>query len=110
LHVINAEERVAVYRAPASTCAACPSKAACTPHDEGRHIYRPLAEWTETDVGRFHQWLSVVMVGSATTLSLVAIVRSVGRPGTGLVLLVFLVCLAVAWRDVGRLRAAGEDN
>jgi hypothetical protein len=110
LHVINAEERVAVYRAPASSCAACPSKGACTPHDEGRHIYRPLAEWTETDVGRFHQWLSVVMVGSATTLSLVAVVRGVGSPGTGLVLLVFLVCLAVAWRDVARLRAGGEDD
>ena len=65
LHLIDSDERVAVYRAPASTCAECPSKAACTPHDEGRHIYRPLAEWAETDVGQFHRWLSLLMAGSA---------------------------------------------
>jgi hypothetical protein len=106
LHVINPAERVAVYRAAASTCADCPSKAACTPHDEGRHIYRPLAEWAETDVGRFHQCLSLVMAGSATTLTLIAIVRWLGRPGTGLLLLVFVVALAVAWRDAGRLRVS----
>ena len=106
LHVINSSERVAVYRAPASSCAKCPSKAACTPHDEGRHIYRPLAEWAETDVGRFHQWLSVVMAGSATALSLVALVRFAGEPGTGLLVLVFAGSLAVAWRDAWRLRAS----
>jgi hypothetical protein len=110
LHVINADERVAVYRAPASTCADCPSKAACTPHDEGRHIYRPLAEWAETDVGRFHQWLSLLMAGSATALSMVAIVRWAGEPGTGLLLLVFVVSLAVAGRDARRLFAGREDD
>ena len=110
LHVIDSDERVAVYRAPASSCADCPSKATCTPHDEGRHIYRPLAEWAETDVGRFHQWLSVVMAGSATALSLVAIVRWAGRPGTGLLVLVFVVSLAVAWRDARKLCAGREDD
>ena len=110
LHVIDSVERVAVYRAPASSCADCPSKAACTPHEEGRHIYRPLAEWAETDVGRFHQWLSVVMAGSATALSLVTIVRWAGRPGTGLLVLVYGVGVAVVWRDVRRLRAGREDD
>jgi hypothetical protein len=110
LHVIDPDERVAVYRAPASTCAACPSKAACTPHDEGRHIYRPLAEWAETDVGRFHQWLSVFMAGSAMAMSLVAMVRWAGRPGTGLLILVFLVSLAVAWRDSWKLYACREGH
>ena len=103
LHVIDSDERVAVYRAPASSCAECPSKADCTPHDEGRHVYRPLAEWAETDVGRFHQWLSVVMAGSATALSLIALVRWVGRPGAGLLVLVFVVSLALVWRDAGSL-------
>lgn len=110
LHVIDLAERVAVYHAPASSCADCPSKAACTPHEEGRHIYRPLAEWAETDVGRFHQWLSVVMAGSATALSLIAIVRWAGRPGTGLLVLVFVVSFAVAWRDAWRLCARREDG
>src|SRR5262249_14313511 len=53
LHVIDRDERVAVYRAPAASCASCPHKAICTRHDGGRHIYRPLAVWAETDVGRF---------------------------------------------------------
>ena len=110
LHVIDSDERVAVYRAPASTCAECPSKATCTPHDAGRHIYRPLAEWAETDVGRFHQWLSLFMAGSATALSLVAIVRWAGRPGTGVLVLVFVVALGVAWRDARKLWACRKDN
>jgi hypothetical protein len=110
LHVIDADERVAVYRAPASTCAECPSKAVCTPHDEGRHIYRPLAEWAETDVGRFHQWLSLFMAGSATALSLIAIVSWAGRPGTGLLVLVFVVSLAVVCRDAWRLCVCREDD
>jgi hypothetical protein len=110
LHLIDHEERVAVYRAPASTCADCPSKAACTPHEEGRHIYRPLAEWAETDVGRFHQWLSLVMAGGATALSVIALVRWAGRPGTGLLVLVFVVSLALTWRDVGRLRSGRMDD
>ena len=109
LHVIDSNSRVAVYRAPASSCADCPSKAACTPHDEGRHIYRPLAEWAETDVGRFHQWLSIFMAGSATVLSLVAILRFAGRPGIGLLAVVFVVSLTVAWRDAWKLRAWEED-
>ena len=50
-----------------------PEKARCTPHDDGRHIYRPLAAWAETDVGRFHQWLSLFMAGSVAALSLVAL-------------------------------------
>jgi hypothetical protein len=108
LHVIDPDKWVAVYRAPASTCAECPSKGACTPHDEGRHIYRPLAEWAETDVGRFHQWLSLLMAGSAVALSLISIVRWTGKPGTGLLMLVFVVSITVAWRDAWRLYACRQ--
>jgi hypothetical protein len=110
LHLIDSDERVAVYRAPASTCATCPSKAACTPHDEGRQIYRPLAEWAETDVGRFHQWLSLLMAGSAAALSLIAVLRWAGSPGTGLLLLIFAMSLAVAWSDATRLCAARRGD
>jgi hypothetical protein len=99
LHLIDRQERVAVYRAPASACAGCPDKARCTPHDEGRHIYRPLAAWTETDVGRFHQWLSLLMASSAAALSLVALVEWAGRPGTGLLTVAFLAAACVAFRD-----------
>ena len=99
LHLIDAQERVAVYRAPASVCAGCPEKARCTPHDEGRHIYRPLAAWTETDVGRFHQRLSLLTATSAAALSLAALLRWAGRPGTGLLIVVAFTAASVAVRD-----------
>jgi hypothetical protein len=99
LHLVDPHGRVAVYRAPASTCAGCPEKARCTPHDEGRHIYRPLAAWTETDVGRFHQRLSLLMAASAAALSLVALLEWAGRPGTGLLIVALLTAARVAVRD-----------
>ena len=99
LHMIDEVERVAVYRAPASTCAGCPGKASCTPHDEGRHVYRPLAEWAETEVGRFHQWVSVVMAGSVAVLGLAALVRWGGQPGTGLLVFSFVIAAAAMIRD-----------
>ena len=110
LHLIDPHERVAVYRAPASACAGCPEKARCTPHDEGRHIYRPLAAWTETDVGRFHQWLSLLMAASAAALSLVALVEWAGRPGTGLVIVALLAAARVTVRDARSVwRSAGAS-
>ena len=111
LHVINPYQRVAVYRAPASACAGCPEKARCTPHEEGRHIYRPLAAWTETDVGRFHQWLSLLTAASAAVLSLVALLEWAGRPGTGLLIVAFLTAARVAVRDARSVwRSAGAPE
>jgi hypothetical protein len=112
LHLVDSQERVAVYRAPASACGGCPEKARCTPHDEGRHIYRPLAAWTETDVGRFHQWLSLLMAASAAALSLVALLEWAGRPGTGLLIVALLAAACAAVRDarsVWRSAGAAED-
>jgi hypothetical protein len=113
LHLIEPRERVAVYRATASACAGCPQKARCTPHDEGRHIYRPLAAWTETDVGRFHQWLSLLMATSAAALSLVGLLEWAGRPGTGLLIVALLTAACVGVRDarsVWRSAGAPEDE
>jgi hypothetical protein len=113
LHLIDRQERVAVYRAPASACAGCPKKARCTPHDEGRHIYRPLAAWTETDVGRFHQRLSLLTAASAAALSLAALLGWAGRPGTGLLIVALLAAARVAVRDarsVWRSSSAPEDD
>jgi hypothetical protein len=113
LHLIDPQERVAVYRAPASTCTGCPEKAHCTPHDEGRHIYRPLTAWAETDVGRFHQWLALFMAASAAALSLVALLEWAGRPGTGLLIVALLAAGRVAVRDsraVWRSAIAGKNQ
>ena len=63
LHTFDDRNKLAIYKAPASSCNECVLKAFCTPHDEGRHVYRSLAEFHETDVGRFHRWLSLIILG-----------------------------------------------
>ena len=110
LHVIEPDNRVAVYRAPASRCNDCPSKASCTPHDEGRHIYRPLAAWAETDIGLFHRRLSVLMFGAGVVLSLVGLARWVGRPGTGLLLLALSASLASVLLSLGGMRTSARTD
>jgi len=103
LHVVEPKSRLAVYRAPASSCNSCPLKASCTPHDEGRHLYRSLVAWAETDIGRFHRRLSLLMVGIGVIFSLGGLARWMGQPGTGLLLLALAASLASIARD---LRAA----
>lgn len=107
LHLVEPEGRLAVYRAPASSCNDCSLKASCTPHDEGRHIYRSLATWAETDVGRFHQRLSLLMVGVAAVLSVIGLVRWWAEPGTGLLLVALAASLASVASKVQTTRAGG---
>ncbi len=40
LHTFDDRNKLAIYKAPASSCNECVLKAFCTPHDEGRHVYR----------------------------------------------------------------------
>jgi hypothetical protein len=108
LHLVE-ENRLAVYRAPASSCNGCPLKASCTPHDEGRHLYRPLAEWAETDIGRFHRRLSLLMVGVGVVFSLGSLTHWMGQPGTGLLLAALTASLASVTRDL-RAAWAGPDS
>jgi hypothetical protein len=100
LHVVEPENRLVVYRAPASTCNGCALKSSCTPHDEGRHIYRPLAAWAETDIGRFHRRLSMLMIGIGVVFSLGGLALWIGQPGTGLLLLALTVSLACVAQDL----------
>ena len=65
LHTFDDRNKLAIYKAPASSCNDCVLKAFCTPHDEGRHVYRSLAEFHETDVGLFHRGLSLIILGVA---------------------------------------------
>jgi hypothetical protein len=110
LSLIEPDNRIAVYRAPASRCNGCPSKSSCTPHEEGRHIYRPLAAWAETDVGRFHRRLSVLMYGVGMVLSLVGLGRWGGRPGTGLLLLALSASLACVLVNLRQEWSAGQKD
>jgi hypothetical protein len=100
LHLVEEDRRLAVYRAPAATCNGCPLKAQCTPHDEGRHLYRPLAEWAETDIGRFHHRLALMMVGICVVVSAGALIHWLGQPGTGLLLAALTLSLASVSRDL----------
>ncbi len=110
LHVVEPESRLAVYRAPASSCNSCPLKASCTPHDEGRHLYRSLAAWAETDIGRFHRRLSLLMVGIGVIFSLGGLARWVGQPGTGLLMLAVTASLASVARDLRAAWAGPQDD
>ncbi len=98
LRLVNEESRLAIYRAPAASCNGCPLKASCTPHDEGRHVYRSLAVWAETDIGRFHQRLSLLMFGVGAVLSGAGLGQWAGQAGAGLLLLALVVSIAfLAW-------------
>jgi hypothetical protein len=109
-HEYDPARRLAVYRAPAGSCNACPLKASCTPHDGGRHLYRSLAAWAETDIGRFHQRLSLLLFAVGGVLSLAGLLRWSGRPGTGLLLIALVANGAfLAW-DMRRLRSARETS
>jgi hypothetical protein len=50
------------------------------------------------------------MAGSAAALSLIALLSWAGRPGTGLLLLVFVAALVTARRDAWRLCAGRGDD
>ncbi len=104
LHVRDEPGRLAIYRAPAWRCNDCALKASCTSHDEGRHIYRSLAVWAETDVGRFHRRLSLLMFAAGATLSVAGLVRWWERPGAGALMLTLVISLAALARDLAMSR------
>jgi hypothetical protein len=81
LHTFDDLDKLAIYKAPASSCNACALKTFCTPHDEGRRIYRPLAEFHETDVGLFHHRLSLAILAIATLFALGGVIVWWGRSG-----------------------------
>jgi hypothetical protein len=94
LQVVDHESRRAVYRARASSCRACPLKPSCTPHEDGRRVYRSMVAWAETDVGRFHQRLSILMSGAGGVLSVAGLWQSRDQRVTTLL---FLALFACAW-------------
>src|SRR5262245_48672504 len=109
LHTREESRRLAIYRAPADRCNGCRLKATCTPHEDGRQIFRPLAAWAETDVGRFHRGVSVLMFAAAAVLTAAGLWRWGGGPGTGLLVLALAVSLAFLVWDWWRMADAGEQ-
>jgi hypothetical protein len=102
LHTFDDRNKLAIYKAPASSCKACVLKAFCTPHDEGRHVYRSLAEFHETDVGRFHRWLSLVVLGLALAFAAGGLLAWWNKPGEWLLVIASGVSIVLLWLDARR--------
>jgi len=105
LHAFDDRDKLAIYKAPASSCNACVLKTFCTPHDDRRHVYRSLAEFHETDVGLFHRRLSLVLLAVAVVFSSGGMIAWRGRPGEPALLVATLVSLTLLWREAIRFRS-----
>ncbi len=99
LQSFDDRDKLAIYKAPASTCNECPLKAFCTPHDEGRRVYRSLAAFHETDVGRFHRRLSLVILAVAQAFSAGGVLAWWDKPGEWLLVIAAGVSFVLLWRD-----------
>ena len=103
---VHYERRVARYRAPATTCNRCPLKVGCTDSDEGRELTRALDPWLESELGRFHRGLSLVLVTLAALITTLAVVRNHADPDVLVLAPVILVIVAVASRRLRQIRAS----
>ena len=71
----DAERHLVRYRAKASVCNACHVKRDCTDSLQGREVIRAVAPWPHSEAGRFHRGMSLVIVGLAAVLLLIAAAR-----------------------------------
>jgi hypothetical protein len=100
LHTFDDRNKLAIYKAPAASCNQCALKAFCAPHDAGRHVYRSLAEFHETDVGRFYRWLSLVILAVALVFSVGGMLAWWNKPGAWLLVFATGVSLVLFCLDV----------
>jgi len=68
--------RLVRYRARAEACNRCPLKTGRTDSMDGREVTRSLDPWLETEIGRFHPRLSLVLVGLSALIVTVALIRN----------------------------------
>jgi hypothetical protein len=69
------QRRVALYRAPATSCNSCSLKLNCTDSDEGRLLERRLDNWLDSELRRFHRGISLALLFLATLILLAETVR-----------------------------------
>lgn len=85
-----------IYRAPASACNTCRSKAACTDSDRGREIERKVSTSLEFGMQRFHRAMSLTLLVLANLILVVEIFRANGLyPRLTLAFVLVLFCMAV---------------
>jgi hypothetical protein len=106
LHALDDRNRLAIYKAPASSCNKCALKAFCTPHDEGRRVYRSLAEFHETDVGRFHRLMSLIILAVALAFSAGGLLAWWNKPGEWLLVVASCVSIVLIWLDAREVQEA----
>lgn len=87
---------VVIYRAPASACNHCRSRAACTDSDHGREIERRDLNGVEYGMKRFHRVMSITLLMLASVILIVDLFRSSGlHPRIILIAVLTLFCLII---------------
>ena len=99
------EHHLVRYRAKASVCNSCHAKPGCTSADNGREVTRALAPWPHSEAGRFHRGMSMVLVGCAAALLLVAAARHL-EPSTLVLAVPMLFTILLGIRYSAHFRAA----
>jgi len=92
---------VVVYRAPASACNACPSKAACTDSDHGREIERCSVSDMRSGMKTFHRAVSLTLLALAGLILAVELFRA----GSGYPRIVLATTLALFCAIIRRASA-----
>ena len=100
LQTFDDRDKLAIYKAPAASCNECALKAFCTPHDAGRHVYRSLTEFHETDVGLFHRRLSLVILAVAVAFSTGGVLAWWNKPCEWLMVIAVCISLVLLWLDL----------
>lgn len=100
MHAFDDRNKLAIYKAPAKSCNECVLKTFCTPHDQGRRVYRSPAEFHETDLGRFHRRLSLLILGLSAVFAAGGLAAWRNRPGGWLPAIATGLALVLFWRDL----------
>src|SRR5262245_27943430 len=105
----DAPRGLAIYQAPQDRCERCALKQACVPHADSRRLYRSLITWAETDLGRFHRRISMLMFAAAAALCLAGAWQWSGKAGAGyLVVCLLASTTSLAWDVRSRQSVTGD--
>ena len=97
-HELDRELRLVRYRARPAVCNACHLKARCTDSNDGREIVRPLDPWPQSEAGRFHRVITLMLVVLALLVLAVALARNHDPEEVGVLGgVVVLTMLAARW-------------
>ena len=95
-----------IYRAPASACNACHSKAGCTDSTTGREIERIENESIESGMMRFHRGFSLMLLSLAALIVIVELLRThASHPRLLLVAVLMILCVIGLRLSSGRSSA-----